>query len=153
MNSLKQLFLDFYNSWKPQEDLNPFLFQQQYSLRVDIPKGWEYIDAIRALISVCSEDKSRFTGTDIVIIYPNSDLYREFYSLAGDNASYFSWQELHVAMDRANANKDRTELSKHRELLSNARLTIFVSPPVGYIEVVDQVYGMCINRLIVIGVQ
>ncbi len=144
---LVDLLIRYYKEFEElrlgNEELSDLNFQKEFGLHINIPKHWDYIQAVKEVVSICKKNT--------VIIYPSTDVYK---TVSGefDNGglSYFSWHELYVAMDQASS--DARPLTRLKGLLLNADLTIFLGAPVGHPEITEQVRSFCPGCLIVLGV-
>lgn len=149
LQNLLQLYCSQYKSLRESnEDLDNLNFHRHFGLSIGVPSTWHLVPA---LCSLAMEENER---GDVVIIYPSTTMYHEFYSEllhkhgSTSEFTFFSWQELYVSMDRAG--KDSRELYRFRNMLQTAVLTLLVGAPLGIPEIENQVMGFCEGCLIVV---
>lgn len=127
------------------QDLDNLNFHKQFGLCLGVPANWPLVSSIFNLVESIKEDKA-----STVVIYPSTSAYNLMYDAfksTSKEITFFSWQELYVAMARAG--KDSRELQRFRYILQGTNLAIFFGAPSGVPEVVDQVRGFCEGCLIV----
>lgn len=142
---LECYYRDYKSLRDKNQELDNFNFHKQFGLVLGVPKTWPVMKSILETVELC-------LPSNVTFIYSSTLVYREInkemeQKNMNDEITFFSWQELYVAMTLAST--DVLHIQKFRNILQNSCLTVFLGAP-GIPDIVDQVRGFCDGCLIVL---
>ena len=127
-----------------QESLSPVSFHKRYSLKVNGPENWPYIESIARLTRevVLNEHTKK-----VVLIYSTTDIYKALSNAImlddSNRISYCAWHELFVAVHRIR--QDVHYLEHFKDILGTADLIMVVGAESVLPEVTDQIMHLTEN--------
>lgn len=139
---LKQYCVDYRALRDANLELDNDRFHRKFGLSLGLPETWPILECINELYGTLRDHK-------VVVVFPTTSLYRELYTLLGNDVTYYSWHEIYTSVHLSS--HDVRTWHQIRATLQEATYVFFIKALSAAPEVVSQIAANVNGCLITIG--